>query len=200
MNFSKELCQFVIRNAVSLDGGVVDAVQVAVFKAINARVEKRFKALGGWKGKYELLTGEADVTLFAPAAWPEDKNGRLRAGYELTEVRSDKNNYWLSSVLGVNGVKMCFRFWVHGGLGGHTKGEIERKLVTLSNSTAVKEAGMSRDEDNTIYLPFSFDSETLAAEYPIVDKTLVPLEAALDKLLSVNELFDAVVRELASKK
>ena len=89
--------------------------------------------------------------------------------------------------------------WLHGGLGGRTKGEIERKLVTISNVPAVRDAGMVRDKDNTTYLPFSFDAETLATEYPTVDKTLAPLDAALDKLLKVHELFDAAVKDLAKK-
>ena len=48
-----------------------------------------------------------------------------------------------------------------------------------------------------LYLPFVFDAETLAAEYPAVDKTLAQLDAALDKLLKVHPQFDAAVRELA---
>ncbi len=133
MEFSKETYTFIIKNAAMLDGGAVEAVQKAVFTAINARIANRFKALGGWKGTYGLVSEEDGETRFAPAAWPEDKNGKYRAYYEMTEVSSETNIYWLSSALGVNGVKMCFRFWVHGGLGGHGKGEIERKLVTLSN-------------------------------------------------------------------
>ena len=100
----------------------------------------------------------------------------------------------------MNSCKLCLRFWVHGGLGGRTKGEIERKLVTLSNAPAVKDAGMVRDEDNTIYLPFNFDAETLATEYPTVDKTLAPLDTSLGKLLKVHELFDAAVKDLATRK
>ncbi len=199
MEFSKETYSFIIKNAAMLDGGAVEAVQKAVFTAINARIANRFKALGGWKGTYGLVSEEDGETRFAPAAWPEDKNGKYRAYYEMTEVSSETNIYWLSSALGVNGVKMCFRFWVHGGLGGHGKGEIERKLVTLSNDPAVKGAGMVRDEDNTIYLPFSFDAATLAAEYPTVDKALAPLDAALDKFLKAHPQIDAAVRDLATK-
>ena len=200
MHFPKETSQFVIKNAAILEAGLIETVQDTVFKAINAHLEKRIRALGGWKGKYELVSGEADATTFAPVAWPEDKDGRFRACYKLTALETDDNNYWLSNTLGVNGSKLCLRFWVHGGLAGRTKGEIERKLVTLSNAPAVRDARMVRDEDNTIYLPFSFDAETLAMEYPTVDKTLVPLDAALDKLLKVNELFDAAVKDLATRK
>ena len=50
---------------------------------------------------------------------------------------------------------------------------------------------------DTLNLPFVFDAETLAAEYPTVDKTLAPFEAALDKLLKVHPQLDAAVRELA---
>ena len=56
-SFSKESCQFVLRNTASLEGGIVEAVQGTVFTAINARLEKRFKALGGWKGHYQLASG-----------------------------------------------------------------------------------------------------------------------------------------------
>lgn len=37
MNFSKEMCQFVIKNTVAFEGGVIEAVQETVFKATNAR-------------------------------------------------------------------------------------------------------------------------------------------------------------------
>ena len=84
----------------------------------------------------------------------------------------------------------------HGGLGGRSKGEIERKLLGLANTEAVKEAEIIRDDDHTLYLPFTLDAETLASEYPTVDKTLAPLDAALDKLLKVHPQFDAAVREL----
>lgn len=200
MNFSKELSVFIIKNTVALEAGVIEAVQETVFKVINARIENKFKALGGWKGKYELVAGEADATTFAPAGWPEDKDGRYRACYKLTALETDENAYWLSSAFGINGAKLCLRFWVHGGLAGRTKGEVERKLVTVSNAAAVKDAGMIRDEDNTIYLPFALDAETLAAEYPAVDKVLAPLDAALDKLLKAHPQFDAAVKDLATKK
>ena len=49
--------------------------------------------------------------------------------------------------------------------------------------------------DKGSYRPFR--AETLAAEYPAVDKTLAPFEAALDKLLKVHPQLDAAVRELA---
>ena len=109
----------------------------------------------------------------------------------------DKNNLWLSCALGANGVKMCLRLWVHGGLGGRSKGEIERKLLGIAQGAAVKEAGILRDDDYTLYLPFVFDAETLAAEYPAVDKVLAPLDAVLDNLLKVHPQLDAAVRELA---
>jgi hypothetical protein len=60
----------------------------------------------------------------------------------------------------------------------------------------VKAADILRDEEGMLYLPFTCDAEVLAAEYPTVDKTLAPLDAALDKLLKVHPQFDAAVREL----
>ena len=130
-NVSKELCQLVIKNPMLLEGGVTEAVQKTVFTAMNAHLEKRLKALGGWKGKYELVTGDNE-TAFAPVTWPESQDGRYRACYKLTET-GDQNHYWLSNTLGVNGVKMCLQFWVHGGLGGRSKGEVGRKLLTVAS-------------------------------------------------------------------
>ena len=196
MNFSKELCQFVIRNNAALEGGVFDAIEKPLFRAMNARLEKRLKATGGWKGTYELVSGEADETFFAPAAWPEDQGGRYRACYKLVES-GDQNSHWLSCALGVNGVKLCLQFWVHGGLGGRNKAEIGRKLIGIAATAAVKEAGITQGDENTLNLPFVFDAEVLASEYPTVDKTLAPFEAALDKLLKVHPQLDAAVRELA---
>ena len=199
MKFSKEQCLFVIKNATALEGGVIVEVQKTLFTAINTRIEKRLKGIGGWKGKYQLASGEADETSFAPAAWPEDKDGRYRAFYKLAAL-GDQSYYWLSCAIGVNGVKMCLQFWVHGGLGGRTKSEIGRKLLGVACSGAVKEAGMTQGEENTINLPFMFDAETLAAEYPTVDKTLAPLDTALDKLLKVHPQLDAAVKELTAKR
>ena len=120
-----------------------------------------------------------------------------RACYKLGAIDDDKNNFWLSCALGVNGVKMCLLLWVHGGLGGRTRGEVEGKFLEVAQNAAVKEAGILRDEKGMLYLPFTLDAETLASEYPAVDKTLAPLDAALDKLLKVHPQFDAAVRELA---
>jgi len=131
MNFSKELCQFVMRNCEPLEGGIFDAIEKPLFKAINTRLKKRLSSLGGWKGVYKLVSGEANETLFAPAVWPESQDGRYRACYKLNET-GDKNYYWLSCALGANGVRMCLRLWVHGGLGGRAKSEVERKLFALS--------------------------------------------------------------------
>jgi len=83
MNFSKELCQFAIRNTAFLEGGVFEAIEKPLFRAVNTRLESRLKALGGWKGTYQLVSGETDTTIFAPAAWPEDKAGAMRACYKL---------------------------------------------------------------------------------------------------------------------
>ena len=77
--FPKELCQFVIRNNAALEGGVFDVIAENLFKAMNARIEKRLKAAGGWKGTYEFISGDADETQFAPSAWPESQDGRYRA-------------------------------------------------------------------------------------------------------------------------
>ena len=200
-SFPKDWCQFIIKNNTLLEGGIVEPIQEVVFTAINARLEKRFKALGGWKGKYELVTGETDETAFCPVHWPEDKAGKYRACYKLGEIALINNTYWLSSALGVNDVKLCFIFWVHGGLGGKSLGEVGRKLLSVSTTAAMRDAGVVRDlDDGTIYLPFVFDAAVLAAEYPNVDKTLAPLDAAVDTLLKVHPQFDAAVRELSEKK
>jgi len=197
MNVSKELCQLITRNAAFLEGGVFEAIEKPLFKAMNTRIETRLKALGGWKGRYELVSGETDATIFAPSAWPEDKAGAMRACYKMGAIDGDKNSLWLSCAVGVNGVKMCLRLWVHGGLGGRSKGEIERKLLGIAQGADVKAAGILRDEEGMLYLPFVFDAETLASEYPEVEKVLAPLDAALDKLLMVHPQSDAAVRELA---
>lgn len=201
MNPSKEICQFIIKNTGALEsGGALETVEKAVFAAVNARMEKHLRTLGGWKGRYELISAAEDETAFAPAAWPEDKDGKYRACYKLTALATDENTYWLSSLLGTNGGRLCIRLWVHGGLGGRGKGEIERKLVTVGTTAAIKDAGVILDEDKSLYLPFAFSGEVLAAEYPTVDKALAPLDTALDKLLKAHPLIDAAVKELAAKR
>lgn len=86
MNYTKEQCLFFLKNTELLEKTpeLVETVQAALFKAINARVEKCIKPLGGWKGCYALVTGNAakdEETAFAPAAWPENKDGSYRASY-----------------------------------------------------------------------------------------------------------------------
>ena len=183
-----------------IEKGLIEAVQTTVFTAMNAHLEKRLKGIGGWKGRYHLASGETDETLFAPVTWPESQDGRYRTCYKLTEA-GDQNHYWLSNTLGVNGVKMCLQFWVHGGLGGRSKGEVGRKLLTVASAADIKAAGFVQGaEENTLNLPFVFDAEVLAGEYPTVDKALAPLDAAIDKLLKAHPLLDAAVQELTAKK
>lgn len=200
MNYSSEQCVFVIKNAAALESGIIETVQSTVFAAINAHLEKKLKALGGWKGVFALASDEADDTYFAPLAWPESQDGRYRACYKLSETSGDENDYWLSSALGVNNVKLCLRFWVHGGLGGRSKGEVERKLLTVANAAEVKAAGFIADADNTLCLPFVIDAATVAAEYPALNKSLAPLDAALDKLMKAHPQLDAAVQSLTAKK
>ena len=63
-----------------------------------------------------------------------------------------------------------------------------------------KEAGtLQGGGENTINVPFVLDAETIAVEYPALDKALAPLDAAIDKLLKAHPALDAAVRELTSK-
>lgn len=205
MNYTKEQCQFFLKNTELLEKSheVVEAVQAALFKAINARVEKRIKPLGGWKGCYTLVTGSAskeEETAFAPAAWPENKDGSYRASYDLGETDSDANDYWLSSALGVNKTELCFYLWLdteH----GLSKGDISRQtLVLFTGNAEVKKAGFKRNDDGLLFLPFSLNPEKVAAEYPAFDKCLAPLDEALDKLLKAHPHIDALVRALSKMK
>ena len=207
MNHSKEHCLFFLKNTELLEKSdeVVEAVQVALFKAINARIEKRIKGLGGWKGIYTLVSGPATKndeteTAFAPAAWPENKDGSYRVSYDLGETDSDKNDYWLSSALGVNKTELCFYLWLsteH----GLSKGDAARQTLVLSTGNAeVKAAGFKRNEDGTLFLPFSFNVEKVTAEYPAFDKCLAPLDEALDKLLKAHPHIDGLVRGLFKMK
>lgn len=205
MNYTKEQCLFFLKNTELLEKTpeLVETVQAALFKAINARIEKRIKPLGGWKGCYALVTGNAskdEETAFAPAAWPENKDGSYRASYDLGETDSDKNDYWLSSALGVNKTELCFYLWLDTNH-GLSKGDAARQTLVLSTSNAeVKAAGFKRNDDGLLYLPFSLNAEKVAAEYPSFDKCLAPLDEALDKLLKVHPHIDALVRSLFKMK
>ena len=64
-------------------------------------------------------------------------------------------------------------------------------MLRIAQTAAAREAGVPRDDKGMLYLPFTVDTETLAAESPTMDKTLAPLDAALDKLLKVHLWFDA---------
>jgi hypothetical protein len=173
MSYPKEHCLFFLQNTELLEKTeeIVEAVDAVLFKAINARIEKRIKGLGGWKGWYGMVSGNAakdEETSFAPVAWPENKDCTYRVAYDLGETDSDKNDYWLSSAFGVNKTELCFYLWFdteH----GLSKGEVARQTLVLATGNAeVKAAGFKRNDDGLLYLPFSFNAEKAAVEFPLV--------------------------------
>ena len=118
----------------------------------------------------------------------------------MGETDSDKNDYWLSSAFGVNKTELCFYLWLDTDH-GLSKGDAARQTLVLSTGNAeVKTAGFKRNDVGMLFLPFSFNAEKAAAEYPAFDKCLAPLDEALDKLLEVHPHIDTLVKGLFKMK
>jgi len=204
MSFSKELSQLVIRNMEIIETAptVVDAIEKRLFSAINERIKDRVSGLG-WNGFYGLVTDKSNDTSFAPESWPVEEDGSLCAWYRLTYMGGDGDDLdmWLSSATGILGSALCFAFSFDRVWGEMKRPQYKATLENFYHENAVlRQSRFSLAQDKeSIIIPFLFDSEKLADEYPDFDDVLVPLDDALEALFGVHDEFDAFVKTLTQK-
>jgi len=207
MSFPKELSQLVIRNMeiIEIAPTVVDAIEKRLFSAINKRIKDRVSGMG-WNGFYGLVTGvtgKSNDTSFAPESWPRQEDESLCARYSLTYTRGDGDDLkmWLSSATGILGDSLCFAFSFDRVWGEMKRPQYKATLENFYHENAVlRQSRFSLAQDKeSIIIPFLFDSEKLADEYPDFDDVLVPLDDALEALFGVHDEFDAFVKTLTQK-
>ena len=203
MQYHNELCQLIIRNMAIVEEApkVLDEVEKYLFGTINKRIEARVSKNQRWTGIYTLVSDEEkNETSFSPSDWPDD--GSL-AHYWLY-CQNDNDLRWLSCALGLQGASLGFQFVVEQDLGSVSKKDNKTRCQKFyTNTQDLHKAGFLYEEDKQynlgfgLYLPFTLDAEALASEFPDIDKSLAPLDEALEKLFSVHNHFDAFVKELS---
>lgn len=205
MQYPEILCQLVIRNMAIVEDApcVVKEIEKVLFNAINEVTEKAVSGLGGWKGCYDLVTEKKEEeTTFAPAGWPEDESGVYGAWYTLGHVEPDGGELgWLSSATGLRNTAICFQFGIGNSLIDVTTREKKRLCQEFFSKTPeLGNAGFLYKKSGEIYLPFTFDAETLSNEFPDFDEAKATVDRALKTLFKVHPLFDAFVQKIQKKE
>jgi hypothetical protein len=198
MNYPAELYPLVIRNMEVVEEAphVVEVIEKNLFAAINARIEKRVKAQGNWKGCYDLVTDNAEeATDFAPAKWPETEEGKYAACFCL-DCTEGTDNSWLAHAIGYKGIALYLYFYLDHSWFELTLKEYKQRLSEFYAATpALAEVGFHITAKNDcICRQFSFDAGKLAEEYPDFDEALAPLDAALDDVFKAHTYFDALIK------
>lgn len=199
-DYTQEMCLFLLKNKSLIEGtSLVEQVEAVVFKAINKVIEKRIGPRNPWRTRYGLVAPDEegnDDTFFAPLDWPVKADMSDLVGYRLWETEKEVNYTWLAHVFGINDVTLCFDFWMGARVNGPSLYKIKQRLEAfLAENEAVRNAGFHYHERGTLFLPFVLDAAQVAEEYPNLKKSLAPVEAALEKLMSVNPEFDKLVKE-----
>lgn len=200
MQYPESLCQLVIRNMAIVEDApsVVAEIEKELFGTINEEIEKTVSGLNGWKGFYDLITEKEDeLTFFAPSDWPKDDSGEYLACYALDCVEPDGSEFeWLSVATGLRNATLCFQFEIDNSLVEVSTREKKRLLQEFFlKNPALEKAGFMYHKTGVIYLPFIFDAETLANEFPDFDEAKATVGRTLKTLFEVHSLFDAFVKQ-----
>ena len=195
MSYPKEMQVFLLQNTGLIEtGSLTDAVQSTVFAAIHERLTKRLER-HNWELCCDLFSDSEDSqgeTLFAPLSWPRRRDEGRQAYYRIGESGGN-NVYWLSSLLGVNGIRTCFELYIDGRLGGPRVNVKQNVLDFYAKTSALQELGFQCSEDSVLRLPFSFDAAALAKEYPDLRKPMLIFEGYFDKLMKAHEHIDKLI-------
>ena len=194
LQYPKEMHLFLLKNTGLIEeGSLTDAVEATVFAALHERIAQKLeKRL--WEAHYDVLDDSEESygeTLLAPMHWPKRRDGTRQAYYRLGEFGAG-NEYWLSSLLGLNETQVCFELYIDGRLGGPRVNVKERVQDFYLNTPALHELGYTCTEGE-LCMPFSFDAGKLAEEYPDLRKPMLAFEKVFDKLLKANEHIDKLI-------
>jgi hypothetical protein len=157
-----------------------------------------FHAKKGWKGVFDFgIEKEWKATNFRPDDWPVKEDENYCAWYALDFIVAGKKLKWLSYATGVRGAGLCFYFDVDSSCFNMTR-QCRGKLEDLYNkSDLFKEKGFIF-KGRHILRPFHFDAEKLIEEFPEFNKSLRPLDDALEDLFDVHDVFDEFVKSLVT--
>lgn len=198
--YTQEMCLFLLKNKDLIEGtSLVEQVEAVVFKAINKSIEKRIGPRTPWRTRYGHVVPDEEGnedTFFAPLQWPLKPDMSDLVGYRLWETEKEVNFTWLGQAFGLNKTSLCFDFWMGARPGGPSLYKVKQRLEAfLAENEAVRKAGFYYHERGTLTLPFALDAAQVAEEYPNLKKSLALVEAALEKLMSVNPEFEKLVKE-----
>lgn len=202
MPYPAELCQLVIKNMEILEEApnVINHIEEKLFAAINGRVKECLSSHGGWKGCFELFTGERDQTVFALQDWPEDEDGGFLAYFSVSYVEAGEERAWLSNAVGLGNAALCLEFTMERDLTGLNVKEQRKRLQDFYGKTPkLAEAGFRLGKSGTLYRPFSLDAVKVADDYPDFDESLSPLDAVCEDLTTVVVEFDLLVRSCGAQ-
>lgn len=199
MQYAENLCQLVIKNMAIIEEApnVVQEVEKVLFSVINDQIEKSVSKQDGWKGSYDLVTDkDSECTQFAPSDWPKDESGTDFARYELYCIEPEGSSFeWLSCATGLRNAMLCFQFSIDNSSINISTREKKRLCQDFfARTSALSKSGFMYKKTGEIYIPFAFDAETLANEYPDFDEAKEILDKALKTLFEVHPLFDAFVK------
>ena len=201
MAYGDAICKLVIENVELLEEApnVIEEVENKVFKEINNRIKTFFANREGWKedGVYTFLEDIEDAqTTFAPIDWPEDEDKNYTAYYSFRSGSGEDYQYWLTALVGKTSAD---RFGIYFEVDCNSVGMNKRQWKNFLASQYQKQPFLQESnvllEESSLCIPIIIDSKLMAEEYPFFETCLKPVDDALEILLKVNQIIDAVVRE-----
>ena len=161
---------------------LLKSFQDAAMPRIQKRVEKQ-----GWNflgGTFRVHFAEC----FAPSNW-QDCSGLFSFNATPETVSAIAGQY----VVGHHGIYPCFAL----SLGG----KLQFGTADILDVQTLRQAGFIIGADYpSVYIPIVLDRSIVVAEYPEFDKSLAPIDAALDTIFSLYPVFDETVQKFRTAK
>jgi hypothetical protein len=182
---------------------VASQVMDKLFEKINKRIKDYMDKQTDWEGVYDFDPNQREQeTTFAPKDWPKNENGEYLAYYQLLHKNDNGVQEWLSVALGLEDSRIVLIFNMDE---SYFDGRKQKKQTfeNLSKNPRLVKSGFSHDRNNVdlgIYLPFFFQSDKIANEYPDFDESLVPLDESLNALIRVHDVFNDFVKKQHDEK
>jgi len=197
LSYPNDMHLFLLQNPNLIEAGsLTDAVELTIFTAIQERLAKKFERLN-WELRldaFDYTEQSCGETRLSPMHWPKAKDGSRQAYYRIGTFGAG-NNYWLSSLFGLNETQMCFELHFNGRLGGPKVNVKERVQDFYTNTPALIELGFVC-LGGKLCLPFTLDAAEVAKGYPDLRKPTLAFEAFLDKLIKGHEHIDKLILDM----
>ena len=173
---------------------LLESFRDAVMPRIQKRVEKQgWNFLGGtFRSYFEPC--------FAPSNW-QDCLGRFNFNATPETVSAFLGQY----VVGHYGIYPCFAFSLgessQFGFSRHPAPKFPPLTADILDVQALRQAGFTIGADDpSVYIPIVLDRSIVAAEYPKLNKSLAPIDAALDTIFALYPVFDEAVQKFRAAK